>query len=828
MHASRINPRRRVLAILLLLSGWLAWSQALQPALAARLVAPAVGAAPRLASVHYIKHGLTVLPPHQKKQKGKVKEALFNNYGLRTQAKQMASINFRDGTLLHINQRTDLVLRSPTATGLRSGEVNEVMVPGTNHKIQTASATASAIGTIFDVRFRKKVMTVIVVEGAVMVKSKKGTVIVKSGQETTVKVGGKPAAPKPVNAVAAVTWTKSIPPGPAPVQSNIALDANGGQIVGFSSSASSSSVRSHLRRTGATAATWFPANLIDGRLDTGWTSAPGKNTAQWVQVAFKDGALFTVSEVIIDNAATGGDPGADSLKDFTIRVSTATTNETDFQAVYRGTASQSSGLQVFTLDKPVPARYLELRATDSYGGDRIEAAELEVVSPGLASSPPVTVTPTATSTGTPVATATATGTPTSTPTATATATSSPTATGTPVAYAVTLNADATSVAAGRTVNLTANAQPTAPSGSTLTIVDSTMQPAGVPCPPAASCTAGVSKDNAHAGSYTYSAVLEDSAGNTLAQSTPITVTWHAFSIASFTANSTSVPLGTAVQLSGQLNQSTAGTPYSAVIVLDPSNQTVSASCTDTGCTASVQAKNPGVYTFRFVVADSSGNIIVASSPVSVYWQWQVTLTVDHSTVQVGDSATLTATANGDVTGGPYSIVIVSDTQNQMSCTSGTTCTWQVSSQTAGSHQFRAYVVDGSGNPVADSGQPITVTWQQKYTVTLSATQPDSQGNATLTATTNQAVDNTGNRIVIEDASNGYVYESCSEGTSCSVVVPYYDVSGGTGCTEQGRTMCTYVAYVLDPNNNVLAQSAPVTVYWSSALRAMAALRDVAV
>jgi mannose-6-phosphate isomerase-like protein (cupin superfamily) len=190
-----------------------------------------------VASVRYIRRGLSVTPPHKPRQKGKLRMALYSAYDLQTAALQMASINFADGTLLHMNQRTDAVLRSANITAVKQGEIAQVVVPGTNHRVQTAAAVASAVGTIFDVRYRKKVMTVIVVEGAVLVSDKKGSVVVKSGQETTVKKGKAPTAPKIVDAAAAITWSSPIPPAPGPPLMNIALDANGGQVVDVSSQA---------------------------------------------------------------------------------------------------------------------------------------------------------------------------------------------------------------------------------------------------------------------------------------------------------------------------------------------------------------------------------------------------------------------------------------------------------------------------------------------------------------------------------------------------------------------------------------------------------------
>src|SRR6266496_2950320 len=66
-----------------------------------------------LAQIRFIKGGVIVQPPKKKAGKGKVKQKLYNQYLLRTGPNQKSSICFKDGTVLHLNQRTDAVLKSP-------------------------------------------------------------------------------------------------------------------------------------------------------------------------------------------------------------------------------------------------------------------------------------------------------------------------------------------------------------------------------------------------------------------------------------------------------------------------------------------------------------------------------------------------------------------------------------------------------------------------------------------------------------------------------------------------------------------------------------------
>jgi hypothetical protein len=405
---------------------------------------------PRVAQVRYIHKGLTILPSHQKQQKGKVKMPLYSKDGVRTGSGQKASLGFHDGTLLHINQRTDAVLRSPTLTYVNKGEVEEVAIPGTSHRVQTAAGIASSIGTIFDVIYRLGVMTVIVIEGAVKVKNKFGSVLVKSGQETTAKAGSAPTPPRPVNAVAATTWASSIPRPVQPEQSNVALDANGGKVIGVSSQAAGPAARR--TRAGQAAGPWDASHINDGRLDTGWASAEGKVSNEWVKLSLGSGGTFNIVAVVIDPAATGGLPKTDDLKDFEILVSTTGTADIDFHRVLAAQAKQSDALQRFEITPaslerahtgtvaavPVQATYVEARAKSNYDGSKVAIAEVEVVAGGgpqstaTPTNTPITMpTPTTTQTGTPTATPATTPTPTITPTPTLTPTPTPTSTATP-------------------------------------------------------------------------------------------------------------------------------------------------------------------------------------------------------------------------------------------------------------------------------------------------------------------------------------------------------------------------------------------------------------
>jgi hypothetical protein len=183
-----------------------------------------------IAAVRDIYRGLTVTPPNRSGQKGKKKMKLYALYGLGTGKGQKASIGFIEGTVMQMNQFTEATLTSPHVTTLKQGEVREIVKPGSNHQIQTSTAVGAAVGTIIDIRILKNHRTVFtVLEGALLVKNKKGSTIVKTDQQTVVKPGQKPSPPQPAN-VQALTWASNL--STPNLGENLALDANGGHIIG--------------------------------------------------------------------------------------------------------------------------------------------------------------------------------------------------------------------------------------------------------------------------------------------------------------------------------------------------------------------------------------------------------------------------------------------------------------------------------------------------------------------------------------------------------------------------------------------------------------------
>ena len=336
-----------------------------------------------LAEVRFIHLGLTVQPPKSPPQAGRVQQALYQEYALRTDKQQRASIGFVDRSVLHLNQLTDAVLRSPSLTYVDHGEVSQVLEPGTQHRVQTATALAAATGTSFDVRAADHQSLFLVVEGSLLVSNPMGSVVVKTNEATLVVAGKAPGAPFAIDAKGAIGWTAGLSAPDPPLETNIALDANGGHVIAVSSQSSSGP------GTGQSDARF----LIDGRFDTGWATGAGQVANQWVKIGFQQDKMYFISRVIIVTPASDGHRPSSGLRDFQIRVSTTGTDDASFVTVLRGTCHERTGPQRFSLSRPVRAKYVELYVMDNYGDPTgTDVAEFEVAG-GSVSAPSTSACP---------------------------------------------------------------------------------------------------------------------------------------------------------------------------------------------------------------------------------------------------------------------------------------------------------------------------------------------------------------------------------------------------------------------------------------------------
>lgn len=340
-----------------------------------RLEARAAEKATKLAQVSYIYKGLMVKPPGARAARAKRGQSLFHSYMLQTGTGQKASIAFRDGSLLHLNQRTQVVLRSPSLTRVDRGQVAEEVMPGTNHRLQTSAAVAAAIGTTFVLTVEQTTTHVTVVEGAVQLTSKFGTFSVKTNQQLAVSSTVRLGTARTVDARSAAAWATSMPGPSKPIGTNIALDANGGRVLGASS----------VRKPHGSSS-WAGTSINDGSLQRGWQSSAGAVRQQWVRFEFGAHRSYRVTEVVLSCGATGGQPPANDLRRFQLRVSTTTTSA--FKTVLQGTCRKTSDLQIFRLPHTQRARFAELRALDNHGGNAgIAVAEMEVITPDRVTFP---------------------------------------------------------------------------------------------------------------------------------------------------------------------------------------------------------------------------------------------------------------------------------------------------------------------------------------------------------------------------------------------------------------------------------------------------------
>jgi ferric-dicitrate binding protein FerR (iron transport regulator) len=117
-------------------------------------------------------------------------EDVFAGQGVRTLKRSQAEINFRDRSVLRVNERTDLVVQDSASLRniqLRGGVVWVRVAKGVRTQVETPSATAVARGTVFTVAVLEGGLTQLtVLEGAVDIQVGGKIVSVSAGQTITV------------------------------------------------------------------------------------------------------------------------------------------------------------------------------------------------------------------------------------------------------------------------------------------------------------------------------------------------------------------------------------------------------------------------------------------------------------------------------------------------------------------------------------------------------------------------------------------------------------------------------------------------------------------
>lgn len=183
----------------------------------------------------------------------------------------------------------------------------------------------------------------------------------------------------------------------------------------------------------------------------------------------------------------------------------------------------------------------------------------------------------------------------------------------------------------------------------------------------------------------------------------------------------------------------------------------------------------------------------AATPTSVG------LTASATTVNTGDQVTLTVTADTDVAADGYSIQIwrVAPSYELVEeCTTGDTCIGYASldAQAVKDSTFRATVNPGTPNSYPSTSTAVSTEAEVSragYTVSLTSSDStiSTESSDTLTATANQTVTNTDQRIFIYDRTSEMVLASCATGDTCTVGLNIYD--------EPNHKLVAYVATNID-------------------------------
>ena len=142
----------------------------------------------------------------------------------------------------------------------------------------------------------------------------------------------------------------------------------------------------------------------------------------------------------------------------------------------------------------------------------------------------------------------------------------------------------------------------------------------------------------------------------------------------------------------------------------------------------------------------------------------VTLTIDKAQIVAGDSATLIATVNADLTAAKATLTIVDQTTRRTlkSCTTGTACAVATTFASGPAHTYVAKVLTLVSAPVTLTRAP----WNIILTSDRSTFLPGEE--VTLTATANQDVGYTGGnyQIYIFDNTSGALLTTCAGGSTC--------------------------------------------------------------
>ncbi len=200
--------------------------------------------------------------------------------------------------------------------------------------------------------------------------------------------------------------------------------------------------------------------------------------------------------------------------------------------------------------------------------------------------------------------------------------------------------------------------------------------------------------------------------------------------------------------------------------------------------------------------------------------YSVTLAATPTTLEVGETTTLTTTASEDLTGSRWITYVFDQTDPSWYRTCKVrSCSFAITQSAAGSHTYIAYIARERSDPryppmqIQATSNSVTVTWTSPtFNIGLAADRTWLRPGtaAVLTAESNREVGGRGLAIQIFDLTSGERVALCDSGTSCTALV-----SQPTPATH------TYQAYVAAPGDtapppDVRASSNVVSVTWSVA------------
>jgi hypothetical protein len=164
--------------------------------------------------------------------------------------------------------------------------------------------------------------------------------------------------------------------------------------------------------------------------------------------------------------------------------------------------------------------------------------------------------------------------------------------------------------------------------------------------------------------------------------------------------------------------------------------------------------------------------------------WSVTLGASATSVTVGTSVTLTATANQDIGPTPYWLVILASDgtiENSVACGIGLTCTGTVTSGTLASQTYHAIVGNQDGTAPIATSNLVTVAWTPDHLVLSPPTATVAAGGTQ--AYTAEAVDVHGNSLGDVTSATTFTISgggSCTGASCTSTVASDHTVTGTDG------------------------------------------------